>query len=345
MRHIQKHNRSKAGFTLLELTIAAAVMAIVMASMIVGLQSEAQNLSEMTTTSHRKRSAQVLLHRVEEALEFAAGTAPAAWLINNIGPGDGSLQVDSSAGFPPNGTLLLEPGTARAERVTFTGLDPVTHTFSGLDRGQRCTTPASHENGTRAYWAGAACALENQLGPPVAQWEGQALTAEGPLFFRGDGTGFSFRVPTDPAGGTDYFDATGIRWGSKVDGNPSSNGWSALAYVPTRQISESDVETDINGDGDQIDTFSLGQIRLIRWDAFSNGVPESDVALCPPIVVQELCNYGGDLDGDGFQDPIFLWNPVDGSLRVRLTIVSGLQNTRAVVNRISSTMYLRNGSL
>ncbi len=345
MRVTTPHSNPKAGFTLLELTIAAALMTVIMASMIVGLQSEAKNLSEMATASHRERSAHVVMQRIEEALEFAAGTAPAAWLNQNMGGGDNTVQVDSAAGFPPTGTLLIEPGTPREERVSFTGLNPVTNTFTGLVRGIHCTAPASHENGVRIYWAGGAAALDNQVGPPASQWDGQALTAEGPLFFRGDGTGFSFRVPTDPAGGTDFFDATGIRWGSKVDGDPSINGWSALAYVPTRQVAEADLQTDINGDGDQIDSFNLGQIRLQRWDSVNNNVPITDVALCPPIVAQELCNFGGDMDGDGFQDPLFLWNPSDGSLRIRLTIVSGLQNTRAVVNRIANTMYLRNGTL
>jgi hypothetical protein len=178
-----------------------------------------------------------------------------------------------------------------------------------------------------------------------SQWDGQALTAEGPLFFRGDGTGFSFRVPTDPLGGSQYFDATGIRWGSKVAGAPTTNGWSALTYNPVRQITEAEVQTDINGDGDSFDTFTIGQIRLVRWDAFNNGGASDDVALCPPIVVQELCNYGGDLDGDGFADPLFLWNPADGSLRINLTTYSGIQNERAAIQRVANTLYLRNGAL
>ncbi|MFT5198972.1 MAG: hypothetical protein ACI87O_001632 [Planctomycetota bacterium] len=345
MKPLYHHSPSKAGFTLLELTIAASLMTVIMASMVVGLQSEAKNLSEMASTSHRERSAQVVMHRIEQELEFAAGTAPTAWLTSGVGGGSESLQLDSSAGFPPNGTLLLEPGSPMEERVVFSGLDSVTHTFNELNRGQRCTSPYTHAEGVRVYWAGGASALINQIGPPASQWDGQALTADGPLFFRGDGTGFSYRVPTDPAGGADYFDATGIRWGSKVAGNPSVSGWSALMYVPTRQIVESDLQTDINSDGDEIDVFSLGQIRLVRWDAFNNGVPTDDLALCPPIIAQEVCNYGGDMDGDGFADPMFLWNPSDGSLRIRLTIVSGQQKQRAVVNRIANTLYLRNGAL
>lgn len=345
MKVTLEHSKNKAGFTLLELIIATAVMTIIMASMIVGLQTEAKNLSEMATNSHRQRSAAVVVHRIEEVLEFAAGTSPSAWLTETVGGGNSTLQVDSSFGFPPSGILLIEPGTIREERLSYTGLDTTTHTFTGLDRGIRCTTPVGHDDGVRVYWAGGAGALENQMGPANSLWDGQALTADGPLFFRGDGTGFSFRVPTDPAGGTDFFDATGIRWGSKVDGSPNANGWSALRFVPTRRISEADVQTDVNGDGDQIDSFDLGQIRMLHWDSATNGVPVSDVALCPPIVAQEVCNFGGDLNGDNFDDPIFLWNPTDGSLRIRITLVSGMQNQRAVVKRISSNMYLRNGAL
>ncbi len=339
------NSNSQAGFTVLELTIASAFMAIIMASMIVGVHSEAEGLSELATASHRKHSAQVVMQRIEEALEFAAGAAPSALLDQNMGAGDASVRVDSTAGFPPVGTLLFEPGSASEERVSFTGLDTVINTFTGLDRGVQCTSPADHANGVRVFWAGGATVLENQMGPSASQWDGQAQTAEGPLCYRGDGTGFSFRIPTDPAGGTDFFNSTGIRWGSKVGGTPSANGWSALAYVPTRQVTEADLRTDINGDGDQVDTFNLGRIHLQRWDAFTNNEPMTNVALCPPIVAQELCNFGGDMDGDGFQDPLFLWNPADGSLLIRFTTISGIHRSRAVINRIENTLYLRNGAL
>ncbi len=340
-----EHSQSNAGYTLLELISLVAVMIIIMAAMVVGLQTEAGDLGELATDSQRQRSASAVLRRIEAAVDRAAGTSATAWLAEDVESDNATLQVDSSAGFPPVGTLLLEPGTVREERVSYTGLNTTTHTFTGLIRGTRCTTSSGHESGARVHWAGSASALENQIGPAHALWDGQALTADGPLFFRGDGTGLSFRVPTDPAGGTDLFEAAAIGWGSKVNGTPSANGWSALKFAPTKRIVEADVQTDINGDGDRFDSFDLGQIRLLRWDSIANDQPISDVALCPPIVAQEVCNFGGDMDGDGFDDPIFLWNTDDGSLRIRLTLVSGKQNQRPVVQRLSSNIYLRNGSI
>ena len=337
--------KSRAGFTLVEVMIAATIMTVIMASMIVGMQREAQNLGDLVTSTHRERSAQVVLHRVEQELEFAAGAATAAWLTGAISGGTSSLTVDTSLGFPPSGTLLVDPSNFGIECMDYTDLSRTTNTFSGMDRGAQCTTPTGHANGVRVYWAGGATVLENQIAPPASQWDGQSNGPNGPIFYRGDGTGFSFRIPTDPTGGTNYFDATGIRWGSKVNGNPSAGGWSAIHFVSSRQINEALANTDINQDGDQDDTFDLGQLFLERWDAFANGVPASRVALCPPIVLQEQCNYAGDLDGDGFNDPIFLWNPQDGSLRIQMFIMSGMFNERANISRLATTLYLRNGAL
>ena len=325
--------------------IAGTILTVIMASMIVGMQREAKNLGDLVTTTHRERAAQVVMHRVEELLDFAAGSSPSGWLSANLGSGETTLQIDTSLGFPASGTLLIDAGTASQELIDYTGLNPATHTFTGLDRGVHCTAPNGHVSGARVFWAGSASALENQLAPPPSQWDGQANTAGGPIFFRGIGTSFSFRVPTDPAGGTNYFDATGIRWGSDVNGAPSTDGWSSLQYVATRQLAENQAGVDINADGDLLDIFDLGQIRLQRWNSATNGVPVTDVALCPPIIAQEICNYGGDLDGDAFADPIFLWNAADGSLRIQMTIISGVHNTRSVVSRVESTMYLRNGAL
>ncbi|MEZ5973932.1 MAG: hypothetical protein R3E96_03540 [Planctomycetota bacterium] len=324
--------------------ITATILTIIMA-MIVGMQREAKNLGELVTTTHRERAAQVVMHRIEQELEFAAGSAAAGWLSSAATAAGTTATFDSSLGIPPTGTLLFEPGTVSEERADYTGLDRSTHTITGMTRGVQCTGGFGHPSGVRAYWAGSAVALEDQAGPPASQWDGQAASPSGPIFFRGDGTGFSFRVPTDPAGGTNYFDATGIRWGSEVAGAPSLNGWSALTFRASRQLTEVQANRDLNLDGDTADTFDVGQIMLLRWDAMANGAADTEVALCPPIVLQEVCNYGADLNNDGFEDPMFLWDPTDGSLRVQLFIVSGTHNGRAQLSRTATTIYLRNGAL
>lgn len=335
----------RAGFTIVEVMIASTIITIVMAAMIVGMQREAKNLGDMVTNTHRERSAQVVMHRIEMELEFAAGANTDAWTSGTSTAGSSTLMVDNSLGFPPMGTLLVDPGGFGVERIDYSGLDRSTHTFTGLDRGVQCTNPSGHANGVRVHWAGGATALENQIAPAASQWDGQAASPTGPVFFRGDGTGFSFRVPTDPTGGNDYFDAGGIRWGSEVNGNPNANGWSCLRFVARRQLTEAEANRDINQDGDQDDTFDVGQIELVRWDSANNGGNPTQVNLCPPIVLQEVCNYGGDLDADGFADPIFLWDPFRGSLSIQMFITSGMHNQRANVQRIATTLYLRNGAL
>jgi len=62
-------------------------------------------------------------------------------------------------------------------------------------------------------------------------------------------------------------------------------------------------------------------------------------------VLQERCNWGSDLDGDGFDDPLFMWEPETGCLHVRLFLAAGTVNGRQSVREIESILYLRNGAL
>ncbi|MEZ6020170.1 MAG: hypothetical protein R3F17_08730 [Planctomycetota bacterium] len=89
-----------------------------MASMIVGMQREAKNLGELVTTTHRERAAQVVMHRIEQELEFAAGSAAAGWLSSAATAAGTTATFDSSLGIPPTGTLLFEPGNAAKSAPT-----------------------------------------------------------------------------------------------------------------------------------------------------------------------------------------------------------------------------------
>jgi hypothetical protein len=80
------------------------------------------------------------------------------------------------------------------------------------------------------------------------------------------------------------------------------------------------------------------------WDATTPATDYIDVALGPPIVLQERCAWGGDLDGDGFEDPIFLWDREGGRLRARLFIMAAARKNVPQVRRVESTLFLRNGA-
>ena len=102
---------------------------------------------------------------------------------------------------------------------------------------------------------------------------------------------------------------------------------------------------DLNADGDEADTFDLGRIRMRSWDSANPGAPATDVALGPAFVLQEQCNWASDLDGDGFEDPMFLWDATQARLRVRLFVLEGTINARPSVERLETSVFLTNGSL
>jgi len=343
--HPARTGGSRSGMTLIELMIALVVLSLVMTGMLGSMQREAAVLSDMTNTTARERTAAEMLGRFESLLEYAAGATPSAFLAGNMGMGEtGEISVDSVEGFPPFGVLQIEPGTAWEERVEYADFNPGANKFTTLTPGARCTGANGHAAGLPVLWADLGLALDNQVAPPADQWDGRLDTDIGPVFFRGDATAFSFRIPTDPGGKGEYFDANGIKWGAAVDGIDTLDGWAALRYDAVLELREDEEGRDLNRDGDVLDVFDLGRIELVTWDFVAGGDP-TRVRLCPPIVMQERCNEGGDLDGDGFDDPLFIWIPAEGRLEIRMFLALGTVNGRQIIRRINSTIHLRNGAL
>ena len=62
----------------------------------------------------------------------------------------------------------------------------------------------------------------------------------------------------------------------------------------------------------------------------------------PSNIVQERCRWGADLDGDGFADPLFLWDPGTRRLSIRVTALAAAQNRPPQVLRSRATVFLRN---
>lgn len=334
----------RAGMTLVEVAIAATILSIVLIGVVTSMQQEAGGLSDRARLMARERLASETMVRIESLLKYAQPAAPTAFLSTGLGAGDTTaVDVDTTLGYPPDGTLLFEPGTADEERVDYTVFDPANHRFEGLVRGAHGTDDVGHPSGVVVHWAGLASAIEDQDAPPADQWDGVADSDAGDLFYRGDGTGFSFRLPTDPAGGDDFFDAGGITWGATVDGVPTLDGWAALTFRATDVLREDATGQDLNHDGDAVDVFELGSLVLLRWDSVGGG-PADRANLCAPILVQEQDARGSDLDGDGFQDPMFLWIPEEQRVEVRLTAYLGELRGRAVVRQFRTSLHLKNGN-
>lgn len=331
--------------TLLEVILGLSVMAFVLGVATLYLHRQALTLTSVTRDTHLVQRAQVMMDEIAQDLRFARGDEPTAWLTDDLTVDEAAaLRLDSTLPFPEGGTLLLQPGTIDEERIAFEALDPGTNRLLTLQRGSRCSTAAVHPAGTPVTWAASATAIDDQVAPAAEFYDGRSQELFGPVFYRGDGSGFAFRLPVDPAGGEDYFDAAGeIQWGAQVDGAPSLTGRACFSFTPVAVVRENARGVDLNGDGDLADTFDLGQITRQVWDGTLGGASGSTVAICPPMILQETCNWGGDLDGDGFEDPIFLWEPSSSRLRIRLFLLDAGDKGLPLVRTSEVAFFLRNG--
>jgi len=332
-----------AGFSLVEVIIASTIMTVILLGVTSATYKQSQALSAQAQRAFVESRTTQFVARLESELRVAQGFTPTAWLVGGIGSGTGgTIRVDTTLGFPDEGRLLIDRGTAWVEVIAYEEFDDSPASFWNLGRGTQCTTDLAHADGTQVYWASMAEAIEDQVSPSPDQYDGIASELSGPVYFRGDGTGFSFKVPTDPSGGTDFLSDGEVQWGAMISGQPVLGGHSCLRFEPVAVVTEAGRSTDLNGDGDEDDTFDLGRIRWRSWDPADPDLPSSEFGLGPTVILQERCNWGGDLDNDGFSDPIFLWMPATNQLHIRMRIIAGRLNNITTTRVIDSLLYLRN---
>jgi hypothetical protein len=338
-----QHKSSRSGYSIIELVVATTLFVIVMGSSMALMERDAHlSRSTLTMTAIEDQSTQ-MLYRIERELADSLVESPTAILTTPFAAGEtATLTVDSTLGFPESGALLLSRDTGATEVVRYAGIGAGQTSFVGLTRGLACTNDTTHPIGMELLWTGLAESIVNQVAPPASAFDGIALEQGVGLFYRGAGTGVSYRVPIDPAGGTDYLNGEDIQWGATFRGNPILSGWMAIEYVPIRSFTEAETGDDVNGDGDTNDTFDVGQLRRRIWDTANPGGAVDDLGLGPSAILQEQCNWGGDLDGDGFNDPMFLWDEPSRTLHVRLFLVGRSVRDLPIVRRVESVMFLRN---
>lgn len=331
----------RSGFNLIELCVATAILVGLFLAIAGSTQRQGESLRFFSRLSNQSLRAQVVLGRLEEHLEDAQPSGIDAFLVAPLdASGTTKLSLDTVAGLPDRGTLIVEPGTGREERIAYEGL----RSSGGarvLQLGRAlCGGGGAHATGSPVMWAGAAFAIGQQNNPPASAFDGISDEPDGPVFFRGEGSGFSFRRPIDLGAG--LVDGLEARWGADLGGGGLATGRSAILFVPSGEISEATLETDINRDRDRDDTFEVGDLRLRTWDTNDGLVPPREVGLGGSGLLQERCNRGGDLDGDGFADPMFLWHEASGRVRVRLFFLIENEHGQPQVQRVETTLCLRN---
>ncbi len=343
IRTIPALRKQAGGYTLLELTFSISMYVVILLSTLSMLKRDTQLAQSSLSTGHVELMAQELLYRLRHELTNAQGANPEAIVTAALDDqASTSLRVDSTLGFPNKGTLILDRGTLTEERINYESLDDAEVHFNGLERGTQCSTATDHLEGGELIWAGLAEPIALQVAPEPELYDGIANGVLGPVFFRGDGTGFSYRKPVDPEGGKNYLSGDKLKWGSDIGGVPSLDGRSSLSFDVRRQFSEVTSRIDINKDGDKLDVFDMGTILLQRWVAGDTSVAADALGMGPAAVLQEQCNYGGDLNSDGFDDPLFLWDKKTRELQIKLFVIGGIANNNPIVREVQTSIFLRN---
>ncbi len=331
----------RAGFTVIEVVMAGSILFLLVFGTLMAVQRESNDLAGIISQARTAKQSRVLLTRIESELTFAQVAPTATTLTAAVGGGGLTLPLANLQGLPQSSILLLDRGMATEERVLYSTFDAGLRTVTAAERGLQCTEARAHDMGSQVLWAGPAEAIEDQSAPPAWDYDGIASERSGNLYFQGDGFALSYRVPITQPG--DSFIQDGIiTWGASVAAGSLDTGCSALTYEATTLLMEADLGQDLNGDGDQEDLFDLGHIRILSWDTEDADVKGVSVGICPNIVLQEQCNWGGDLDSDGFDDPIFLWMPDSQRLHVRLFTYRAGDPVRPV-EMVESVIYLQNG--
>ncbi len=328
---------------MLETMVAVGLFSVVMLSSMAMVESGRRFSSSTIQITTMEDLAQQMLFRMEHELASATGSTPKFSLPGPLTAGEtNGTTVSSTLGFPPRGVLLLDRGGPREERVAYASIAGTTR-FEGLTRGVQCSAASDHPgaDGTDQLWSGLAEPLANQVDPAPGDYDGIALEDGQQVFFRGDGTGFSYRVPVDPSGGNNPLNGHDLFFGAVVEGVPTVDGWMAMVFEAREVYEEAPTGDDLNEDGDTADVFDIGQLRRLIWDA-SDPTRVEDLGLGPSSVIQERCNLGGDLDGDGFADPLFLWNAETNLLHVRLFLLGASRRDMPVVRKVESVLFLRN---
>src|SRR5262245_46300443 len=178
----------RSGGMLVETLIAVSLFTVVLLSSLAMVESGRRFSNSTMQITTVEDLAQQMLFRMEHELASAAGCTPRFSLPGPLAAGEtASMTVSSNVGFPPRGTLVLDRGTAREERIAYTDLAG-TGQFTGLLRGQQCTNASDHpgDDGTDHLWAGLAEPLADQLAPSPDEYDGIALEEGQPVYFRGD---------------------------------------------------------------------------------------------------------------------------------------------------------------
>lgn len=316
----------QAGISSVQVLVSAVIFATVLMASVSYSMTLSNRFSSLRSSAASQSVAQGVLAGIERALYQAEPAVPTAFLVADLNPGDATVSLDRVDGLPPSGWILVR-GAGGSERVGYDGVQFVSSTWT---LSLTTSVTATHAAGRQVRLAQLGT-LDASVTALDAGLFGQTFELTGVREFLGEGSAVVFRRRL-PDGS----------YGAVVDGSPVSGAWQMLAFRPATALVEAEVGRDLNFDGDRADTFDVGRIHRWTWPAHAAGATaDADVlAVSPSVVVQERGVWGGDLDSDGSDDPLFAFDPETGVLRMAIFTVLGEGRARRL-GAMRATVRLR----
>ena len=316
--------RRQAGISSVQVLVSAAIFATVLMASVSYSMTLSNRFGKLRSAAASQSVATGVLAGIERALYQVEPAVPDGFLLADLNPGDATLTLDQVNGLPPRGALVVR-GASGTERVTYDQVDLVASVWT-LSLTSSATS--THLAGSQVRLASLGTFDASVTALDTGHF-GQTMELTGVREFLGDGSAVVFRSRLQ--------DGT---YGAVIDGVPVTGAWQMLAFESAGTTVEADVGRDLNFDGDQVDTFDTGRLRRFTWPPHGTLVGADSLAVSPTVVVQERGVWGGDLDGDGGDDPLFSFDPTTGVLRITLfTVVGSGPATR--LGAIRSTVRLR----
>lgn len=97
-----------------------------------------------------------------------------------------------------------------------------------------------------------------------------------------------------------------------------------LEFVVTRLLKESSIRKDVNRDGDMEDTFDVGYLT-------ATSETDGDRPLPRLYIVLRNGGHGGDVTGDGVQDPLFSVDPGSRELEISISRLADGESLKTLV--------------
>ena len=125
----------RAGFSLIEMTIAFTVMTIILVATSAILRRETRGINELQNMGHAEKVMETAFARILRTVQFARGFSPETTLTSTLtGAETGTARLSDITGFPDSGVFVVDLGDPTEEIVAYSGTSAADDQLLDLER-------------------------------------------------------------------------------------------------------------------------------------------------------------------------------------------------------------------